>query len=130
MKRSRFFFFLLLALILLAAALFFVACDEPSPYTPYTFLKASESEDGYATVFIPDGGDLDIMVLSDPQTDYYEKYKVVGSPGNDKTYEFIEDFVKETDPDLVVINGDLVMMDVAVSQVPYFERYAKIFERL
>ena len=114
MKRSRFSSVLLLALILLAAALFFVACDEPSPYTPYTFLKASESEDGYATVCIPDGGDLDIMVLSDPQTDYYEKYKVVGSPGNDKTYEFIEDFVKETDPDLVVINGDLVMMDVAV----------------
>ena len=130
MKRSRFSSVILLALILLAAALFFVACDEPSSYTPYTFLKASESEDGYATVFIPDGGDLDIMVLSDPQTDYYEKYKVVGSPGNDKTYEFIEDFVKETDPDLVVINGDLVMMDVAVSQVPYFERYAEIFERL
>lgn len=71
------------------------------------------------------------MVLSDPQVDVYEKYKVVGSPGNDKTYSFVKDFVTATDPDLVIINGDLVMNDMPLkSSTPYFDRYAEIFEEL
>lgn len=121
-------FFVLVMCVSLAAA--FAACDKTEG-AAVTFVKASESEDGYATLYVADGRDLNVMVLSDPQVDYYEKYKVVGSPGNDKTYRFIEDFVSATAPDFVVINGDLAMVDMPlVSQVPYFVRYAEIFERL
>lgn len=130
MKKYARFFALLCLTALFALALFTLsACnDEPAPPA---FVKASESADGYATVYIEDGGELDVMVLSDPQVDYTEKYKVVGSPGNNVTYSFIEDFVAATDPDLVVINGDLVMLDNPIlSQVPYFVSYAEIFERL
>lgn len=120
--------FVLVMCVSLAAA--FAACDKTEG-AAVTFVKASESEDGYATLYVADGRDLNVMVLSDPQVDYYEKYKVVGSPGNDKTYRFIEDFVSATAPDFVVINGDLAMVDMPlVSQVPYFVRYAEIFERL
>lgn len=121
-------FFVLVMCASLAAA--FAACDKTEG-AAVTFVKASESEDGYATLYVADGRDLNVMVLSDPQVDYYEKYKVVGSPGNDKTYRFIEDFVSATAPDFVVINGDLAMVDMPlVSQVPYFVSYAEIFERL
>ena len=115
--------------IILSLGAVFVACDDAPEKV--TFVKAADSEDGYATLYVPDGSDADVMVLSDPQVDFYEKYKTVGSPGNDMTYSFIEDFVAATSPDLVVINGDLVMLDMPlVSQVPYFVRYAEIFERL
>lgn len=128
-KYARFFALLCLTALFALSLVTLSACnDEPAPPA---FVKASESADGYATVYIEDGGELDVMVLSDPQVDYTEKYKVVGSPGNNVTYSFIEDFVAATDPDLVVINGDLVMLDNPIlSQVPYFVRYAEIFERL
>ena len=126
-KYARFFALLCLTALFALSLVTLSACnDEPAPPA---FVKASESADGYATVYIEDGGELDVMVLSDPQVDYTEKYKVVGSPGNDVTYSFIEDFVAATDPDLVVINGDLVMLDNPIlSQVPYFVRYAEIFD--
>ena len=108
-KYARFFALLCLTALFALSLVTLSACnDEPAPPA---FVKASESADGYATVYIENGGELDVMVLSDPQVDYTEKYKVVGSPGNDVTYSFIEDFVAATDPDLVVINGDLVMLD-------------------
>ena len=115
--------------VILTAAVCLAACNDTPDLPP--FLKAEDSEDGYATVYVTDADDMEIMVLSDPQVDATEKYKTVGSLGNDVTYSFIEDFVAATDPDLVVINGDLVMLDSFVaSQVPYFVRYAEIFERL
>ena len=128
-KYARFFALLCLTALFALSLVTLSACnDEPAPPA---FVKASESADGYATVYIEDGGELDVMVLSDPQVDYTEKYKVVGSLGTEVTYSFIEDFVAATDPDLVVINGDLVMLDNPIlSQVPYFVRYAEIFERL
>lgn len=120
--------FLIVALLLVLCTTFF-ACDKEEVQS--AFVKACDSKDGYATVYMPESRDIKIMILSDPQVDFFEKYKVVGSPGNDKTYEFIEDFVGQTQPDFVIINGDLVMNDsVIVSSTPYFERYAEIFERL
>lgn len=132
MKKTRKFFVALFALaVTLAMCFCFVACDDEPAEEKMRFEKASDSADGYATLYMPSDGQLDVMVLSDPQVDIWEKYQTVGSPGNDKTYEFIEDFVAATDPDFVVINGDLVMADLVVkSQVPYFEKYAEIFERL
>lgn len=56
----------------LAAA--FAACDKTEG-AAVTFVKASESEDGYATLYVADGRDLNVMVLSDPQVDYYENTK-------------------------------------------------------
>ena len=111
-----------------------VACGEEEkptmPAAALSFCKAKDSSDGYATVYMPEDGDFKILVLSDPQVDTLEKYKLVGSLGNDKTYEFIEDFVSQTVPDFVVINGDLVMNDNLDYSVPLFKRYAEIFERI
>lgn len=123
---------LLTLVVLMTACAILVACNDDADRTEVvTFVKASASEDGYATVYAPDDRDIKIMVLSDPQVDVYEKYKVVGSPGNDKTYSFVKDFVTATDPDLVIINGDLVMNDMPLkSSTPYFDRYAEIFEEL
>lgn len=117
--------------LLFSLSISFFACDNKDNTPQGSFVRACDSSDGYATVYMPEDRDIKIMILSDPQVDYYEKYKVVGSPGNDTTYDFIEDFVKETSPDLVIINGDLVMNDMIIaSSSPYFERYAEIFERL
>lgn len=131
MKNTRRTGILLLSVILLfVVCATMVACNDKGE-TPTAFLRAGESEDGYATVYIPDDRDVNILVLSDPQVDVVEKYKVVGSPGNDKTYAFIEDFVRTTAPDFVIINGDLVMNDVFLTpSTPYFDRYAEIFEKL
>lgn len=121
--------FVVVALLAMSCVAFF-ACDN-NDAVQATFVRACDSKDGFATVYLPEDRDIKIMILSDPQVDYYEKYKVVGSPGNDKTYEFIEDFVGQTNPDLVIINGDLVMNDMMIaSSSPYYERYAEIFERL
>lgn len=115
--------------LLFSLSIAFFACDNSE--AAQSFVRACDSSDGYATVYMPEGRDIKIMLLSDPQVDIFEKYQVVGSPGNDKTYEFIEDFVKETAPDLVIINGDLVMNDnFFESSSPFYKRYAEIFERL
>lgn len=88
---------LLTLVVLMTACAILVACNDDADRTEVvTFVKASASEDGYATVYAPDDRDIKIMVLSDPQVDVYEKYKVVGSPGNDKTYSFVKDFVTAT----------------------------------
>ena len=83
-KYARFFALLCLTALFALSLVTLSACnDEPAPPA---FVKASESADGYATVYIENGGELDVMVLSAPQVDYTEKYKVVGSPGNNVTY--------------------------------------------
>lgn len=116
--------------LLFSLSIAFFACDNDD--TPQvSFVRACDSKDGCATVYVPEDRDIKIMILSDPQVDYYEKYKAVGSLGNDATYSFIEDFIGETSPDLVIINGDLVMNDMGVaSSSPFYMRYAEIFERL
>ena len=132
MRNFKKLFVLALAFVMIAAAcVLTVACNDKGGDNAVSFVKAGKSDDGYATVYIDGDRDMRIMVLSDPQVDVYEKYKVVGSPGNDKTYAFVEDFVKTTNPDLVIINGDLVMNDMPFkSSTPYFDRYGEIFERL
>lgn len=94
------------------------------------FYKASKHKDGYATLYIPDGEDFKILLLSDPQIDSTEKYKNVGSMGIDKTYQFVKDMARAANPDLVIINGDLFMQDDYSSSTPYYKRYAEIFEEL
>lgn len=122
--------FFLIVVLLFSLSMIFFACDN-NTQTELTFVRACDSEDGYATVYLPEDRDIKIMILSDPQVDSYEKYKAVGSLGNDATYSFVEDFVRTTEPDLVIINGDLVMNDnFFESSSPFYKRYAEIFERL
>lgn len=115
----------------------FVACNDKGEDTPKpdkTFVRAEDSADGYATVYIPSDRDINLLLLSDPQVDTSEKYKAVGSLGNDATYAFIKDLVVSANPDLVIINGDLVMADgylgINPSQVPYFTRYGELFDEI
>lgn len=119
---------ILLLSVLLSFVAVLVSCNADEEKLPFD--KADESADGYATIYIPDDRDMNILVLSDPQIDTTEKYKHVGALGNDKTYAFIEDLVRETAPDFVIINGDLVMNDSFLSSTSYYDRYAEIFERL
>ncbi len=119
---------IVLAVMLASFTFVLVGCNAEEEILPFD--KADESKDGYATVYIPEDRDFNILLLSDPQIDTTEKYKHVGALGNDKTYDFVEDFVRQNAPDLVVINGDLVMHDSFTSSTPYFDRYAEIFERL
>lgn len=130
---------LTLAIILSFAAIL-VACDNTDDGNPAetpaikNFVKAEDSEDGYATVYMPSDRDIKILLLSDPQVDITEKYTNVGSLGNDATYAFIEDLVTSVNPDFVIINGDLVMADglyfANPSQVPYFARYGELFDKI
>lgn len=119
-----------LAIILIISVLCSISCIAVSCSNDRTFVSAAKSKDGYATVYIPDDRDLRILLLSDPQVDLTEKYKAIGCLGNDATYSFVEDLVKANSPDLVIINGDLVMHDSFNSSTPYYKRYADIFEKL
>lgn len=98
-----------LAIILILSLLCGIACIFASCNNNKTFAKASKAKDGYATVYIPEDRDLRILLLSDPQVDLTEKYKAMGCLGNDATYNFVKDLVKVNNPDLVIINWDLVM---------------------
>ena len=81
MKKTRKFFVALFALaVTLAMCFCFVACDDEPAEEKMHFEKASDSADGYATLYMPSDGQLDVMVLSDPQVDIWEKYQTVGSP--------------------------------------------------
>ncbi len=121
--------------LILSFAVVFVACndDVPAP-SDKTFVKAKDSADGYATVYIPSDRDINILLLSDPQVDTTEKFTTVGSLGNDATYSFIKDLVTAVSPDFVIINGDLVMADgwlgINPSQVPYFTEYGELFDEI
>lgn len=122
---------IIISVIMTLSLLFVVtSCNKEDDSKKYVgFEKASRSADGYATVYIPEGRDVNVMILSDPQVDTTEKYNLVGSLGTDKTYAFIKDMVATEQPDLVIINGDLVMSTV-LNNAPYFKRYAEIFEEL
>lgn len=77
-KYARFFALLCLTALFALSLVTLSACnDEPAPPA---FVKASESADGYATVYIENGGELDIMVLSDPQVDYTENIRWWAAP--------------------------------------------------
>lgn len=120
----------LLFIVLIASALTLQGCITSNEKVMSGFYKASEHIDGYATVYASDVEDFKILLLSDPQVDSTEKYKNVGSTGNEKTYQFVREMTMATSPDLVIINGDLVMHDAFTSSTKYFKRYADIFEEL
>lgn len=135
MKAIRRILTIVLSLTLLLSSLLALQGCKESEITPRTqgitvFYKAKDHEDGYATVYADDEDDFNILLFSDPQVDTTEKYKNVGSWGNEKTYQFIKDMTVAKSPDLVIINGDLVMHDSFSSSTSYFVRYAEIFEEL
>ena len=51
---------------------------EPEKYS-VGIVQAAESEDDYATVYVPSDRDARVLLLADPQLDPTEKYSVVGS---------------------------------------------------
>lgn len=134
MKKRLIALTVVLAMLLSVAMAIMVGCnkDNKTLQSAPKFVKAADSDDGFATVYMPSSGGIKIMVLSDPQVDTTEKYKAVGSLGNDATFAFIEDLISSTNPDLVVINGDMVMSSVPFLQGngPLFKRYCEIFEKL
>jgi len=94
--------------------------------TPVSFRKADNFTDDTAAIYLPEGRNLKILILADPQIDVTEKYSFVGA-SNEKTFDFISALVDTLDPDLTVIAGDLTMMG-RNNQWPYLQRYAEIFE--
>ena len=99
--------------------------SEPDPYTE-GFIKASESADGYATVYVPTGRDAKVLLLADPQLDPTQKYGIVGS-SNELTIVFLNKYLDAVRPDLVIVAGDLVMT-VIFNNWKYFCQIADIFE--
>ena len=99
--------------------------DERDPYAE-GFIKASESADGYATVYVPTGRDAKVLLLADPQLDPTQKYGMVGS-SNELTIVFLNKYLDAVRPDLVIVAGDLVMT-VIFNNWKYFCQIADIFE--
>ena len=99
--------------------------DERDPYAE-GFIKASESADGYATVYVPTGRDAKVLLLADPQLDPTQKYGIVGS-SNELTIVFLNKYLDAVRPDLVIVAGDLVMT-VIFNNWKYFCQIADIFE--
>ncbi len=89
-------------------------------------VHAAESEDGYATVYVPYNRDARVLLLADPQLDPTEKYSVVGSY-NRLTLIFLDKFLDAAEPDLVIIAGDVVM-SALFNSWSYFCQIADIFE--
>ena len=99
--------------------------DERDPYAE-GFIKASESADGCATVYVPTGRDAKVLLLADPQLDPTQKYGMVGS-SNELTIVFLNKYLDAVRPDLVIVAGDLVMT-VIFNNWKYFCQIADIFE--
>ena len=126
MKRKAF----LCAIILLLTSVLSVGCQKTDlPEENYSvgwFVQAAESEDGYATVYVPSDRDAKVLLLADPQLDPTEKYSIVGSY-NHLTIVFLNKFLDATEPDLVIIAGDVVM-SALFNSWSYFCQIADIFE--
>ena len=96
----------------------------------FIYLESDESRDGYATIYVPDGEFIDILVLTDPQVKYpVNNYENKYGASNDNTFTLIERMVARANPDLVVITGDIVMSGL-LNNVTFLKRYANMFERL
>lgn len=91
-------------------------------------LKPNESSDGYATLIKPKNRDLKILQLSDTQLDPALSRGYLGAD-NDKTMLLIEKLVKEENPDLVVINGDMTITKT-LNNWPWMKKYCDLFESL
>ena len=80
-----------------------VGCtDDPSPWRAGVAAEYSLDEDGYATIYMPPGGDLRILQLSDVQLSVKASDDEI-----DETLELVERLLWEVEPDLVVLPGDL-----------------------
>ncbi len=102
---------------------------ESSPSTEVYVVRAEDSEDGYATIYKTEEP-LKILTLTDPQTKYpINNYETDYGGSNANTFVFIERLVKATDPDLVVITGDIVMSMFANNVEP-MKLYLELFEDL
>lgn len=121
MKRKA----LLVLIIWLMGIVLLFGCQSKNAH-PVGFVKAAESEDGYATVYVPDNRDAKVLLLADPQLDPTEKYSIIGSH-NELTIVFLNKFLDATTPDLVIIAGDVVMTAV-LNNWSYFCQIADIFE--
>ena len=126
MKRKTF----LCAITILAILALSVGCqaNDPEPNDPYSvgFIKAAESTDGYATVYVPSDREAKVLLLADPQLDPTQKYSIVGSY-NELTLVFLNKFLDAAEPDLVIIAGDLTMTGL-LNNWNYFCKIADIFE--
>lgn len=107
-----------------------VVCDVFTPEKPVVYVEFSTSRvDGYTTIYTPKDYDLKILQLTDPQQKYpVNDYEYIGG-SNEGTFVFIERLVKATDPDLVVITGDIVMSQM-MNNYSYFLEYGEFFEEL
>ena len=125
MKRKTLFCSILCLLMIVLS----VGCQKanatPDPYS-VGFVRASESADGYATVYVPSDRDAKVLLLADPQLDPTQKYSIVGSY-NELTLVFLDKYLDAADPDLVIIAGDVVMT-VLLNNWSYLCQIADIFE--
>lgn len=72
------------------------------------YVNSANADDGYATLYIPDNSEGKILLLADPQLDVTEKYRIVGSE-NRLTLLLVEKLIVATNPDFVIIAGDIAM---------------------
>ena len=125
MKRKAFFCTVLFLLVTVLSVGCQKADDTPDVHS-VGFVQAVESEDGYATVYVPSDRDAKVLLLADPQLDPTEKYSIVGSYNN-LTLVFLEKLFDATEPDLVIIAGDVVM-SALLPNWKDFQKIADIFE--
>ncbi len=136
MKKSRFLGFLCVLTVLLVtfATLFtFVGCKDNKNNLPVyksevitDFVKAEQSEDGYATIFVNGDSDLRILLLSDTQLSATNGYASFGGT-NDRTFKLINGLLDSVKPDAVLIAGDIVA-SYAQNNWPLFKQLADNFE--
>lgn len=100
--------------------------DTPNRAHPAGLVQAADSEDGFATVYVPADRAAKVLLLADPQLDPTQKYSVVGSY-NALTLIFLDKLMDATNPDLVIIAGDVVMATL-VNNWSYLCQIADIFE--
>ena len=103
-----------------------VGCHALPEELPSGFVQAADSEDGYATVYVPDDRPAKVLLLADPQLDPTQKYKIEGSE-NKLTITLLNKLLDAADPDFVVIAGDLAISEFH-NNWQYFCRIADIFE--
>jgi hypothetical protein len=91
------------ALALVLASSCWAGCDGDPVSGEYELgVEYSLDEDGYATIYMPEGRGLSVLLLTDVQL------TVDSAPGkNTRTLELIERLLSAVEPDLVVLPGDL-----------------------
>jgi hypothetical protein len=94
---------LTIALISQLASICLLGCvDGPSARKYEVSVEYSLDEDGYATIYMPEGRDLRILLLSDVQLSIG-----VSAKRNARTLDLVDELLEVEEPDLVVLTGDL-----------------------